>query len=63
VIRKAVDIAIVLGFANYAHTQRVQALTYLLMDIHVAEGDISGQNTTMVMRHPPKNKPLTRVSG
>jgi hypothetical protein len=46
-----------------AYPRRVRAPTYLVMDIHVAEGDISGHNTTMVLRHPPKNTPLTRDSG
>jgi hypothetical protein len=63
---------LVLGFANYAQPNLPATSTFpkgtdpnlpAHIYIHVAEGDIASHNTTMVVRHPPKNTHLTRDSG
>jgi hypothetical protein len=34
-----------------------------MVGLHAAEGGITGQNTAMVLRHPPKNALLAREGG
>jgi hypothetical protein len=36
-------------------------ITSVMVGLHAAEGDITGQNTAMVLRHPPKNALLARL--